>query len=71
MKRFIAVAMSFVLSLSVFLVPASAATATETAYSTSNEYVIHTSRNAVTVADVDALMGELIEARLTDNTEKE
>lgn len=71
MKRFIAVAMSFVLSLSVFLVPASAATATEMAYSTSNEYVIHTSRNAVTVADVDALMGELIEARLTDDTEKE
>ena len=63
--------MSFVLSLSAFLVPASAAATTETAYSTSNEFVIHSSRNAVTIADVDALMGELIEARLTDNTEKE
>ncbi len=49
MKRLIAVAISFVLSLSVFLVPASVAAATETAYSISKEYVIYTLLNAVTV----------------------
>ena len=69
MKKIIALLLVMVVSISICVVPASATT-TDTE-STEQEYVRTNTRNVVTVADVDELMGELTHAILAGNAEKE
>lgn len=73
MKKIIALILVSVTILSMMSISATAlqSTTPEHVYNNDNDYVICNSRSVVTIADVDDLMGQLIEARLTDNSENE